>query len=310
MTLKPTLSICMITYNQESYVKQAIESVFRQKTNFPIELVIGDDASSDRTAEIISLLTPPAHVIMKKYLRQTNLGMLKNFTQTLQQCTGQYIALLEGDDYWIDPGKLQYQVEFLNGNVDFAICFHPIKIDTGSGKLEADKSQTERDVSDIYDLASGNFMHTCSVVFRSGLFNEFPDNFYKSTVGDYFLHMLNAQHGKIKRLPKVMGVYRVHAGGVWSMQPNMDFKILTYLEAMIDCFKTDVSAILKKRHQVIGVKSLLKRMGEPGFEERLQRSIKFGSEELQNLILSRNANNSKIRAKLADCFSIFRKLFS
>ena len=289
------LSVCMITYNQEKYVKQAIESVFQQKTNFQIELVIGDDASKDRTAAIISSLTAPASVTMKPLLRQSNLGMLQNFTQTLEQCIGEYIALLEGDDYWIDINKLQRQVDFLDENPDFSICYHPVKIDNGSHELAPDNNRPRGDVSDIYELAHGNFMHTCSVVYRSGLFEKFPDSFYRSTVGDYFLHMLNARHGKIRRLSESMGVYRVHPGGVWSMQPNMDQKILTYLEAMVDSFEPDIATILKKRHQTIAAKSLLQNIDKPDFDARIRRSIQFGSEELQKafLELSHRAKSGK-----------------
>lgn len=279
------LSVCMITYNQEKYVRQAIESVLEQKTNFQIELVVGDDASKDNTAAIISSLTAPTSVTMKPLLRQSNLGMLQNFTQTLQHCTGKYIALLEGDDYWIDINKLQRQVDFLDNNPDFSICYHPVKIDTDSDELAPDNNRPRGDVSDIYELAQGNFMHTCSVVYRSGLFERFPDSFYRSTVGDYFLHMLNAQYGKIRRLPEAMGVYRVHSGGIWSMQPNMDQKILTYLEAMVDSFEPDVAIILKKRHQTIAVKALLQNIGKPDFDARLRRSIQYGSEELHEAFL-------------------------
>lgn len=293
MISKVKVSVCMITFNHELYIKQAIESVFKQEGNFEIELVIGDDASTDRTVEIIKSIKPPSHVTLVPILRKVNLGMMQNFVQTLSQCEGKYIAMLDGDDYWIDPNKIQQQVDFLENNAHFAICFHPVKIDSGSGKIVLDTVLKSQEISTIYDLARGNFMHTCSVVFRAGLFESFPDVFYKSTVGDYFLHMLNAQHGKIKRLPEAMGVYRVHSGGVWSMQPNMDFKILTYLELMVNCFEPDVASILKKRHQSIAVKSLFKRLNEPGFEDRLKRCMLFGTDELQSSLIQSGIGKTK-----------------
>lgn len=287
------LSVCMVTYNHELYIKKSIESVYAQVTDFEIELVIGEDASGDKTASIINSLLSSSKTLTKVQFNEQNIGAQKNFTSTLQRCTGQYIALLEGDDYWIDSKKLQAQVDFLDRNPDFSMCYHPVKIDSGKGILTNEEINVERDISDIYDLAKGNFMHTCSVVFRSKLFESFPSTYENSPVGDYFLHMLNAQHGKIKRLPDTMGVYRVHSGGVWSMQPNMDLKILTYLEAMVDCFEPDVAAILKNRHQTLAVRSLFQRINEPNFDERLERCLKFGSVELQRVLLEKNQQCSQ-----------------
>jgi glycosyltransferase involved in cell wall biosynthesis len=274
---KYKLSICLITYNHELFIEKALNGVFSQNTNFDIELVIGDDASTDNTRALINKLLPPPHIKINTQFRDKNLGMLKNFSSTLQECSGQYIALLEGDDYWIDPDKLHRQIDFLDNNPDFSMCYHPVKIDSGGAKLSPQKGDRKSDVFDIYDLARGNFMHTCSVVFRAKLFDQFPAQFYNSTVGDYFLHMLNAQHGKIKKISSPMGVYRIHQGGVWSMQPDMDIKILTYLEAMIGCFADDIEDILKQRHRDIAYQSFCNRIAETGFDERLLRCTKYGS---------------------------------
>lgn len=298
---KCKVSVCMITYNHEAYVKKAIQSVYMQETDFPLELVLGDDASTDNTPEVIRSIVPPPHVRNNIQLRSVNLGMLKNFASTLQQCSGQYIALLEGDDYWIDPKKLQRQVDFLDKNPDFSICYHSVKFDAGTSTLKDDESGDDRDVSDIYDLARGNFMHTCSVVFRSNLFGEFPPGFYNSTVGDYFLHMLNAQHGKIKKIPGLMGVYRVHQGGIWSMQPNMDLKILTYIDAMIGCFEPEVEIILKRRYQDIAFRSFCNRIEDPDFLDRLLKCTKYGDEALRhglkNIIVSERNSRKSIFSK-------------
>jgi glycosyltransferase involved in cell wall biosynthesis len=276
--------------------------------NFEIELVVGDDASKDGTVNVISSLNPPSGFRLKIIRQDSNLGMLPNFFSTLSQCSGQYIALLEGDDYWIDSVKLQRQVDFLEGNPDFSICYHPVKIDKGIDRLLNDSEVVERDVSDIYDLAKGNFMHTCSVVFRANLFQKFPENFFSSTVGDYFLHMLNARHGKIKKIPVAMGVYRIHEGGVWSLQPNMDLKILTYLEAMMGCFEPDVEAILKARHKKIAAKSFFSRMSEEGFEQRLQRCCMFGTDVFQAELSDRlsDVENLSVRAGLKN---VVRRFF-
>lgn len=287
------ISVCMITYNHAKYVRQAIDSVFAQVADFRIQLVVGDDASTDETQKHIASYESTPLVQYEPILRTKNLGMLPNFLDTLGRCEGEYIALLEGDDYWVDSSKLQKQIDFLDAHPDFSICFHPVKIQTEDGVIKSDDNQTSRDVSDIYDLARGNFMHTCSVVFRARLFESFPASFLKSTVGDYFLHMLNARYGKIKRLPDVMGVYRVHSGGVWSMQPNMDLKILTYLEAMADFFEPAVDVLLKERHKKIAAKSFFDRMDEDGFEDRLQRAVLFGADVFKVQLLEKLSSSGR-----------------
>ena len=115
---KPLLSILMITYNHESYIEQAIKGVFSQKVNFPVEFVISNDCSTDKTHQKIEeiLKDSPENFTIKYYNHTENLGMMENFIFSLKQCHGKYIALCEGDDYWIDNNKLQKQVNFLAAN--------------------------------------------------------------------------------------------------------------------------------------------------------------------------------------------------
>jgi hypothetical protein len=131
---------------------------------------------------------------------------------------GKYIALCEGDDYWTDPYKLQKQVDFLEANEDYAICFHRVYelLDGRDPELSNLNTSLQEESYTIEDLAKGNFIHTPSVVFRNGLIKKYPEWFNKSPVGDYVLHMLNAEHGKLKYLPEPMAIYRRHANGVWS----------------------------------------------------------------------------------------------
>jgi len=235
----------MITYNQELYIKQAIESVLMQKCDFAFELVIGEDLSTDGTFKICQDLAQNNPQI-KLLPSITNLGMMPNFIRTLDACGGKYIAMLEGDDYWTDPLKLQKQVDFMEANEDFAICFHSVKIWL-NGKIKKDFITPEvNDVTTIKDLAKGNFMHTPSVLFRNKLFNEFPPEFSQSPAGDYFLHMLNARYGKIKKLNDVMAVYRIHESNSWA---NVDFatklpKWLTVLELMQNSFDDEIKQLL------------------------------------------------------------------
>lgn len=217
MSNKPLVSICMIAYNHEPFISQAIEGVLAQKTNFSIELVIGEDNSSDGTKEICLEYQQKYPEILRVLPRAKNLGMMLNFIDALENCSGKYIALCEGDDYWTDPLKLQKQIDFLEANPNFAVCFHRAKV-----KYEGDDAKfyytnlNQKEVTTFEDLAADSFILTHTCVFRNNLQTDLPAWFMESPVGDYPLHLLNAQRGKIKFFPEAMGVYRVHQGGIWS----------------------------------------------------------------------------------------------
>src|SRR4051794_3890726 len=118
------VSVCMITYNHERFIEQAVASALTQATSFEYEIVIGEDCSTDRTRNILIELQRANPDKIRLLLPEHNLGAQRNFVQTLDMCRGQYIAYLEGDDYWTSSAKLQQQVDFLDQHADFAICFH------------------------------------------------------------------------------------------------------------------------------------------------------------------------------------------
>ena len=245
------VSVDMITYNHEAYIKQAIEGVLMQKTNFKFELVIGEDCSTDRTREICIEYQKKYPDIIKLLLPEKNLGMNENGIRTVNACSGKYIALCEGDDYWTDPLKLQKQVDFLEGNEEYSICFHPVKVWKENEKELVDDFITREvpETTTILDLAEGNYIHTPSVVFRKN--QEVFDTFQSLgalPVGDYVLHMLNAKYGMIKKLPEIMGVYRVHDGGVHSFMNNNQKKLdwIVLLDKISDKFDEEVNDIFKE----------------------------------------------------------------
>lgn len=230
------VSVCMITYNHEKFISQAIESVLMQKTDFEYELVIGEDYSTDSTREIVKQYAERYPDRIKVLLHPKNLGIQTNFTETLKACNGEYIALLEGDDYWTDKYKLQKQVDFLDEQPECAICFHNVKMiyDNNPEMSHPFYSQNPNGrpfthkkpnpISTLKDLLNlkGNFIHTPSVMFRSRLFEELPGWYYKVPMGDWPLHILNAHHGDVGYIDEVLGVYRVHAGGIWSSKSRVN----------------------------------------------------------------------------------------
>ena len=217
------LSVAMITYNHERFIAQAIDSVLMQQVNFDYEIVIGEDCSTDATRDIVAGYQRKYPDKIRLLPPKTNMGGNKNLSQTLHACLGEYVALLEGDDYWISPYKLQKQVDFLDRNPDFALCFHNVMVvDELQGRTPRNHCCADQpEVSTFEDILSKNFIATLSTVFRRNSFAAFPQWVYQLKMGDWPLHTLVAQHGKIKYLNEVMGVYRVHQGGMWSMSNDI-----------------------------------------------------------------------------------------
>jgi glycosyltransferase involved in cell wall biosynthesis len=224
------LSVSLITFNQAPFIAQAIEGALAQQTKFEYEILIGEDGSTDGTRQIVTQYKekyPDRLRLLLNDRSQVSYANGKptgnwNFANNITNARGEYIALLDGDDYWTSPAKLQKQVDFLERNRDCALCFHNVQIldesEPNKYQLHNTRTKPRRLSYDVMDLLSGNFMHTCSVVFRARLFPEFPRWFFQSAFGDWPLHVLNAQHGRIGYLHEVLAVYRRHAGGVLSGQ--------------------------------------------------------------------------------------------
>lgn len=207
---KPFLSILCITYNHEKFIKQAIESWLMQKTNFNFEIIIADDASTDKNQKIIRKYYHDYQKVINPILRKKNIGPNFNWLDAFSHCKGKYIALCEGDDYWIDPLKLQKQVDFLENNPEYSLCFHDALIlwDDKSQPPKYFCSKDQKDTSSIEDVIEKWFIPSASMVFRKEYITPLPDWFKDVYNGDYALHMLLAKKGKIKYFDLVMSVYR------------------------------------------------------------------------------------------------------
>ena len=215
------VSVAMITYNHERFIAQAIESVLMQETSFDYELVIGEDCSTDRTREIVVDLQERFPQKIRLLLPESNLGMHENFSRTLAFCRGRYVALLEGDDFWTSPHKLQMQVGFLDSHPECSFCFHPVKWiyddeqAAPPGWHNSVWPPRYRECSTVEDILREMFIQTASVVFRMEALDEYPTWLYQLPIGDWPLFILLADKGKIGCLKEVMSVYRRHAESVW-----------------------------------------------------------------------------------------------
>lgn len=235
---QPKVSVLMIAYNHEQFIAQAIESALMQRTDFPFEIVIGEDCSTDRTREIVLDFQSRYPDIIRALLPEKNLGMHENFFQTLKACRGQYVALLEGDDYWISPDKLEFQVRVLEDNPNFSMCFHPIYelFEDGTMNPNAYPSEDWQRNRTLEDLLDCHAIPTCSVVFRNHLIKDFPGWMYDLRMSDWPLSILLAQFGDISCIKDVMGVYRKHSQGACT---SVDYIVWVKEEIKMQTFVND-----------------------------------------------------------------------
>jgi glycosyltransferase involved in cell wall biosynthesis len=214
---KAVVSIVMITYGHEKFIEKAIDSVLSQKCNFEFELIVSNDCSPDDTDEIINNIInihPRASSI--KYIKHKhNIGAMSNFLYSLDEAKGKYIALCDGDDYWIDPLKLQTQINFLEANFDYSMCFHPVEITLANKNDNYVYPIPSSDILHLKDIIQKHYIPTCSLVFRNGFFPKgLPEWMINSISGDIPLEILLASKGKIKYFPQKMSCYRRNEGGI------------------------------------------------------------------------------------------------
>jgi len=298
ITNKPLVSVLMVTYNHEAFIKDAIEGVLAQKTNFSFELIVADDASTDRNQQIIVEYKNCYPNIIKPILRTKNIGGNKNWLDAFNHCRGEYIALCEGDDYWTDPLKLQKQTDFLVSNPTFSICHHRVKylykdkfyehfIDIFKIKAE---NYFPKPISSLEDLAYRNFIQTPTVLFRKDVLMQ-KEIIDESLVGDYILFLLLAQYGPIKYYNDSMSVYRIHEGGAWSVKTTEYRKInmVDYLEKITGKFNLEINNIFIERHSNLCWDLFDSYSQKNNIEKAnyyLKRGLLFDSKDFNNKILN------------------------
>lgn len=214
----PLVSVCIITYNHQNYIAQAIEGALIQKTDFPMEIVVSDDCSTDNTQAICIRYQKKYPDIIRLILHEKNIGSKANLIDNIENCKGKYIACVEGDDYWIDPGKIQLQVEFMEKNPEFSMSFTNISHVNKEGKLVREMpDKYSKDVFTHDDLIPNTIPPSLTTVFKKEFWPEvMPDIFYTIKHSDAFIKALISQNGPVKYFNTVTGCYRIHDTGMFS----------------------------------------------------------------------------------------------
>lgn len=223
-----------MTFNHAAYIEEALHGIDMQQTNFDFEVVVGDDFSTDNTLSIIknySFTNPKIELkILNReiggtyHAKRLKKGRLYNFVDILNNCQGKYIALLDGDDYWFDPFKLQKQVDFLENNEHYVIhSTNAIQLQNGVEKEKILKVSSD-EIFQLKDLLVGNKIITPTVLFRN-LHLKIDSKFLEVSFGDWFLYVLltHTSGKKIYRSFDNTSIYRVHVNGIMSQLNEIDY---------------------------------------------------------------------------------------
>ncbi|HOV12158.1 MAG TPA: glycosyltransferase [Bacteroidales bacterium] len=234
----PVVQVQTITYQHAPYIRDCIEGVLMQKTNFPFEYLIGEDCSTDGTREIVFEYAKKHPEKIRVITADENFGMMGNIRRCRMAARGKYIALCEGDDYWTDPYKLQKHVDFMEQNPGVSITYHD------ACKVDADKNIIEQSMLpeirkknfSSEELKTGIWILTYTMCFRN-LIDQYPENYFRVYNGDTFLTSLLGNYGSGAYLGHISpSCYRVSESGVFSMKTGIE-KMIKSLSTSVELMK-------------------------------------------------------------------------
>jgi glycosyltransferase involved in cell wall biosynthesis len=210
-----TVSIFLLTYNQEQFIAQTINSILMQKANFNFQIVIGEDCSADATRSICKTFAEKySNKIKLLPALEKNIGLIANYMRTIKACEGKYIAICDGDDYWIDENKLQKQVSFLEDNPNYSIVYSKLKKLFPDGTFKESIQRKLKQAGDFDDLVFENVIPSVTVLFRNRQnISAVPTWITNFPYGDWptYLWILK-DGGKIHFMDEITAVYRMHIG--------------------------------------------------------------------------------------------------
>lgn len=239
------VTVLCITYNHESFIGDCLEGIVRQETDFPYEAIVHDDASTDGTADIIREYARRYPEIIHPIIEQENqfsqgFGAPKDLVTSM--AFGKYIAICEGDDYWIDRHKLQTQFDFMEANPDYALCLHNAIISDFKHGIdylsEPQKADRDKTCEEIILEGGGVLNPTASFFLRAD--KEFPPIAHHCSANDHFEMIKLASRGKVRWMAKPMSVYRWCVDGSWTQRQALvtPDQARLHIDSRIDALRT------------------------------------------------------------------------
>lgn len=226
-TIKPLVSVTVITYQHANYIQECLDSILMQETNFSFEIIIGEDESTDGTREICKEYAERYPDKIRLFLRSREdvirLGDRPtgkfNGLATRAAARGKYIASCEGDDYWLDPKKLQKQVSFMESNPNCTMCIHAaVVVDLQGNKIGEKRPLSENGYLPVEEIIKrgGGFIPTASRVYQRKIMDPEPEWVIRAPIGDYPQQMLCGHLGSVWYIDEVMSAYRAKVPGSWT----------------------------------------------------------------------------------------------
>jgi glycosyltransferase involved in cell wall biosynthesis len=264
---QPAVSVLILSFNQESYILQALRGLSRQRVDFTMEVVVADDCSHDRTAQIIGKWAKGSGLPTRFLPRPKNLGVAANFVDAVAQCRGRYVAILEGDDYWTDRRKLSKQYRYLQAHSGCTSCFHPVRLLFDDGRYEnwTPLPGTKPELQ-FLDVLQQNYVPNCStLMFRNDPADRLPEWLGELRYYDWVLHVCNAHRGNLAFLAEVMSVYRVRARGAWhgASKAHQAREVIRILDHLNEYYGGKYHALLAERKSVWQAQLSREPQGEP-----------------------------------------------
>lgn len=286
----PIVSIICTTYNQEPYIEDALIGFLIQKTDFPFEIIIHDDASSDRTTEIVKKYQEKYKNILKLITQQKNqYSQAANspFLIAANNAKGEYLALCEGDDFWIDNQKLQTQKNLLDANKRYSLITHnAYKIYPDGLSLEfSRKKQHFFTAQDILKKHT-QFAPTASYFFRKELITQLPIWFISAPIGDLFIELYSTKMGECLFSPVKHCAYRINSINSWSTRTSSNSekkintlqKIITHLHLASSDFpelKKEIHNRIIEFERMIAIEHFIKNPKKTNRTQRIEEYRKF-----------------------------------
>lgn len=240
------VSICIFSYNYEKYIAQCLESALDQKCSFNFEIIVADDLSTDGTRRIIQMYHDKYPNIIRLSFNEKNFGGTKNWVKAINACSGKYIALIDGDDYFTDPFKIQKQYDCLENNPNSNLCFHAVEeIYDDDPKLNR-ITRSNKSVLKAEDFIEGSwFIRTSSTFFRNGILPTSPPNWVYNYPYRYdsIIHVFLTLNGSCIFLEDSMSVWRKHSAGmsnIFSVDPIENLKDLINLDKDLNLYTQNI----------------------------------------------------------------------
>jgi glycosyltransferase involved in cell wall biosynthesis len=221
------ISVIVTAYNHEKFIIQCLNGILQQeRRGFDLEVILGDDCSTDHTFQIMQDHQQRLPGIFKILSTEHNLGVMKNIKRCLDACSGDFIAFCEGDDYWTDCHKLEKQFEFMEGHPDYSLCFNAIMFYEeyyNQYRAYSEQMHFDDDTLSVGDLIKCNYIGNMSCCFyRAEVIKRIPVEIFELPISDCMLNMLCCRYGKIGFIRDWMSVYRIHPHGAWSGISNQE----------------------------------------------------------------------------------------